>query len=158
MKLFNQKAEQPAAATDYALDEVLEIAKQGRRLAIYDRATNLYAYWYLELRAAEEIARCRRYGRAMFCVSLWAPAEQVAAVSGRLQTALREHDLAGYLNNGHFVVLLTETHAAGAAIAVERLTQGLLDIGAGTAAYPDDGETFDELLERAKASAGRLAA
>jgi GGDEF domain-containing protein len=138
---------------DYDLREVQEIANQGRRLAIYDRATGLYAYWYLQLRAAEEISRSERHQRGVFCASIWAPApESIDAMRDRLKAGLRDHDLAAYLNNGHFVALLTETNAAGASIVLARLLVGAeAGVTGGLASYPDDGTTFEELLEAAKA-------
>jgi GGDEF domain-containing protein len=138
---------------DYDLREVQEIANKGRRLAIYDRATGLYAYWYLQLRAAEEISRSQRHHRGVFCISIWTSAaqESVDAMRDRLKSGLRDHDLAAYLNNGHFVALLTETDAAGAHIVLSRLLAAAEGVTGGLASYPEDGETFEELLESAKA-------
>lgn len=137
---------------DYDLREVQEIAAQGRRLAIYDRATGLYAYWYLQLRAAEEISRSHRHHRGVFVLSIWAPTpETIDVMRDRLKTGLRDHDLAAYLNNGHFASLLTETDVRGAGIVLARLLAGLeADVTGGMASYPADGQTFDELLEIAK--------
>lgn len=151
MKLFNKGPEADGDTHDYDLSEVQEIASQGRRLAIYDRATGLYAYWYLQLRAAEEISRSQRHGRGVFCASIWTPTPAlIETMRERLKTGLRDHDLAAYLNNGHFVALLTETDQAGAAIVLKRL---LADAGVtiGLACFPDDGTTFDDILECAKA-------
>ncbi len=152
MKLFKKGPVGEADTHDYDLSEVQEIASQGRRLAIYDRATGLYAYWYLQLRAAEEISRSQRHGRGAFFVSIWAPSPiSIEAMRERLKATLRDHDLAAYLNNGHFVALLTETDGAGATIVLKRL---LADADAGVtigmASYPDDGSTFDDILECAK--------
>jgi GGDEF domain-containing protein len=138
---------------DYDLSEVQKIAAQGRRLAIYDRATGLYAYWYLELRASEELSRSMRHRRRAFIVSIWtsSPEAQEQMVE-RLKVGLREHDLAAYLNNGHFVMLLTETDQRGAIRVLGRLLEGMeTEVSCGIASHPSDGETFDELLEAAKA-------
>jgi GGDEF domain-containing protein len=137
---------------DYDLGEVQKMAAQGRRLAIYDRATGLYAYWYLELRATEELARSLRHQRQAFVLSLWAatPGAQEALTS-RLKDGLRETDIAAYLNNGHFAVLLTETNGRGALTVLARLLADMgTEVSCGMAQHPSDGETFDELLERAK--------
>lgn len=140
---------------NYELDEVLQTAAQGRRLAIYDRATNLYAYWYLQLRGDEEVARARRYSKPLSLVSLWASKpETIAALAAHLNERLRDTDLAGYLNNGHFVIILAETAMDGANIVLERAAEAFGDaIEAAAVTYPADGESFDELLERAKARA-----
>jgi GGDEF domain-containing protein len=153
MKLFGKKRDEDTH--DYELNEVLEIAAQGRRLAIYDRATKLYAYWYLQLRGDEEIARAKRYKKTVCVLSIWAETPPlIDALSRELRDGLREHDLAAYLNNGHFVVLLSETDARGALIVIDRIAKKIgAGISASVAAYPDDGQNFDELLESAKSRA-----
>ena len=140
---------------DYELDQVLEIASEGRKLAIYDRATGLYAYWYLQLRAEEEIARMRRSQKPLTCLSLWAPtAEASAALAIHLRDHLRPYDIAAYLNNGHYVVLLLETNGSGALKVMTRIAEEVSpEISGSVAIYPDDGATFDVLLESAKARA-----
>jgi GGDEF domain-containing protein len=141
---------------DYDLAEVQAIAAQGRRLAIYDPATGLFAYWYLQLRAAEELSRGKRHRRGLICLSLWAPTPPaIDELCSALKTGLRDHDLAAYLNNGHFVALLTETDYAGASLVMERLFASCPGASGGIASYPDDGESFDELLEAAKARGGK---
>ncbi len=156
MKFLRRTSAEPPQP-DYDLDELREIAAQGRKLAIFDRATGLYAYWYLQLRAEEEISRSKRHDKSLICVSVWAPSEpMIDALRTRLQAGLRDHDLAAYLSNGHFVALLTETHMAGAGLVVGRILSGLdADVTAGMARYPTDGTTFDELLEFAKVQASQ---
>ena len=145
----------------YVLEAVQQMAEEGRRLAIYDRQTGMYAYWYLQLRGDEEVSRASRYGKQLTCISLWAQdSADTAATAKTLKVALRDHDLAGYLNNGHFVILLLETGIIGANIVLERL-RALLgeDVIAVAVSYPEDGQTFDALLEAAKArSTGGAAA
>lgn len=143
---------------EYDLLEVQKIAAQGRRLAIYDRATGLYAYWYLELRATEELSRAHRHERPAFIISLWASSKEAEQeMVKRLKEGLRESDLAAYLNNGHFVILLTETDGRGALRVLGRLLHGVEQaVSCGLARAPDDGETFDDLLEAAKARASSL--
>lgn len=151
MKLFKKSGEPDPDTHEYDLAEVQEIAAAGRKLAIYDRATGLYAYWYLQLRATEEVSRSQRHGRAVYCASIWAPApEAIEAMRERLKIGLRDHDLAAYLNNGHFVALLTETDTEGARIVLDRLLDGVEGVTGGIAWFPDDGKTFEELLECAK--------
>lgn len=156
MKLFQRT---PPERHDYDLEEVLETAAMGRRLVIYDRATGLIAFWYLQLRAGEEIARARRYGKSLSLVSAWASTKDaIDALAAYFRDGLRDTDLAGYLNNGHFVLLLPETGTCGAAIVEERVRRAFGDtMQIAAVAYPDDGETFEDLLERAKALAGKAA-
>ncbi len=47
------------------------LADEGRKLAIYDRATGLYAYWYLQMRAEEEMSRAGRYHKPLSVASFW---------------------------------------------------------------------------------------
>ena len=143
----------PSTAS-YELAAVQQMAAEGRKLAIYDRATGLYAYWYLQLRADEEISRSARYEKPLSCVDIWAETPDAiegvrAALKGEL---LRDNDLAGYLNNGHFVILLPETAAAGADIVLDRMrTRFGSEISGARVSFPADGKSFDALLERAKA-------
>ena len=103
----------------YDLAEVQAIAAQGRRLAIYDRATGLYAYWYLELRAEEELARAQRFNKQAVLLSIWASTpDDIERTAAHLKSGLRTYDLAGYLNNGHFLVILNETDRDGAQIVL----------------------------------------
>jgi PleD family two-component response regulator len=150
-RVFGQKQAKQAS---YELDAVMEMASEGRRLAIYDRGTKLYAYWYLDLRAAEEVARARRYSKPLSLISLWVPTpELVASLAEHLVSALRSTDLAGYFNNGHFVLLLCDTGRDGESFVLDRLLEGFPAASGGLVTFPDDGETFDELLEVAKARA-----
>lgn len=160
MKLFGRR--EPEPSHDYDLDEVVQTAQTGRKLAIYDRGTGLYAYWYLQLRGDEEISRARRYQKPLSLLSIWAPTQDlVSALAEHLRDRRRDTDLAGYLNGGHFVLILCETSDEGAEIVRTRLRDGISeDLDVSFVTFPDDGETFDDLLERAKArgSAERPAA
>lgn len=149
------RRQEPRDTHDYDLDEVLQVAAQGRRLAIYDRATKLYAYWYLQLRGDEEVARARRYGKALSLVSVWAARpDRIERVAAFLHEHLRDTDLAGYLNNGHFVIVLCETPHEGAQVVLDRTVEAFgADIQAACVTYPEDGDSFDALLEAAKARA-----
>ena len=51
----------------------------------------------------------------------------------------------------HFAALLTETDAHGAGIVLARLLESApAGVSGGMGCYPEDGATFDELLEIAK--------
>ncbi len=154
MKLFKRPAPDPDERHEYDLAEVKQVADQARRLAIYDRKTQLFAYWYLQLRATEEISRAQRHDKMVACLSIWAPTEPLtAAMCARLREGLRDHDLAAYLDNGHFVVLLTDTDTSGAELVLKRLLAEFEEVSAACSWFPPDGITFDALLECAKARA-----
>lgn len=150
----------PEEQASYDLAEIQAIAAQGRRLVIYDRATGLYAYWYLELRAEEELARAQRFSKQAVLLSLWAPTpDEIDATALHLKSHLRAYDLAAYLNNGHFLVILNETNREGAQIVLDRIREAVGDgVGAGLSCFPEDGATFEVLFARAKASAEDSAA
>jgi len=130
-----------------------ELRDHGRRLAIYDRETGLYAYWYLNLRASEEIERARRYGET-FAVLL------VEAARGRLSQHEERHlfsvlsrqfrrtDLVAHVGSLRFLVLLTNTDQAGSDVVVERLRSGFGpgEIEVNVALYPEDGADWPSLL------------
>ncbi|HXF50701.1 MAG TPA: hypothetical protein VNM43_03340 [Dehalococcoidia bacterium] len=128
-----------------------KLADEGRKLAIYDRVTGLYAYWYLQMRAEEEMSRAGRYQKALSVASFWCSTKDaIERTTETLAGTLRATDLAAYLGNGHFVVLLPETNAEGAAIVVERVRERVGEGISGVAVqYPDDGETLSDLLETA---------
>ncbi len=127
------------------------LADEGRKLAIYDRATGLYAYWYLQMRAEEEMSRAGRYHKPLSVASFWCSTKDaIERTTATLAGTLRATDLAAYLGNGHFVVLLPETNAEGAAIVVDRVRERAGEGVSGVAVqYPDDGETLKDLLETA---------
>jgi PleD family two-component response regulator len=128
-----------------------KLADEGRKLAIYDRVTGLYAYWYLQMRAEEEMSRAGRYQKPLSVVSFWCSTkEAIERATATLAGTLRATDLAAYLGNGHFVVLLPETNAEGAAIVVERVRERVGgDISGVAVQYPEDGQTLNDLIETA---------
>jgi GGDEF domain-containing protein len=128
-----------------------KLADEGRKLAIYDRATGLYAYWYLQMRAEEEMSRAGRYQKPLSVASFWcATRDAIERATATLAGTLRSTDLAAYLGNGHFVVLLPETSAEGATIVVERVRERVGEGVTGVAVqYPEDGETLNDLIETA---------
>lgn len=150
-RLF-QRRRKPSNA---ALQRALDLAAEGRRAAIYERTTGLYAYWYLQLRVEEEIVRAERGGKPLSCISLWAEApERIATLATCVREALRLYDMAAHFNNGHFVIVLLDADHVGVHVVLQRVALAMDgDILAGAARYPEDGRTFEELLEVAKACA-----
>lgn len=149
--VIGQRGEATRDATAELNPTLRKLAEEGRKLAIYDRVTGLYAYWYLQMRAEEEMSRAGRYQKPLSIASFWCSSKAVIdRATETLGSALRATDLAAYLGNGHFVVLLPETNAEGAAIVVERVCERVGEAISGVAVqYPDDGETLNDLLETA---------
>jgi hypothetical protein len=89
-------------------------------------------------------------------LSLWTTdREAVSEAVEALKGGFRDNDLAGYLNNGHFVVVLPETPREGAAVVVARLGRQFGErLLVGAVSFPEDGESFEALLAQANAHAG----
>ena len=136
------------------------LREMGERLAIYDRETGLFAYWYFSLRLEEEVSRCARYGQTFSLLLLdartgrWSP-EDESALFQHMSVSLRNCDLVAHLGNLRFIVLLANTDATGALVVREHLTanERLGDLTVGFASFPGDGESSEALLTAAGASA-----
>ena len=139
------------------LQQARERAEAGRKLVIYERETGLFAYWFISLRCEEECHRALRYGRPLsFAVIEPAPdtdswVEATDRFTKVLQKHMRKVDLAGYLGNGRFVMVLPETDRAGAVLFVERMRGVMPDVQAGAGGCPEDGEPFSAPYETAVA-------
>jgi len=126
---------------------------------MYDRASGLYAAWYMEHRFAEEAARCKRHNRPMSALLVETSINVMAQVGSPMAEWLRRHsrtcDFAGCLPDGRYFLFMPETDAAGAEIMTGRFQDEFPRTRIGTALYPDDGKTYDEIRS---AAYSRLAA
>lgn len=107
------------------------------------------------LRGEEECARAQRYGRELTVVAVEpksGPQEWAAqhAITDWLARNTRESDLVGYLGNGRFVAILTETEFPQSDGFVTRLYDAIPAIELGTAAFPANGSSYVELSQRAE--------
>jgi GGDEF domain-containing protein len=134
------------------LGKIFAQAQAGRRLAIYDRDTGLFAHWYMSLRGQEECARAARYDRKLGLLMVEPHADTGAqewalkAEIGRwMQTELRHTDIAGYLGNSRFVVLAPEADTLAIEKLVDRLRARIPDVDVGYTSFPDDGVTLQQL-------------
>jgi diguanylate cyclase (GGDEF)-like protein len=134
-------------------------AEAGRRLAMYDRQTGLYAYWYVCRRFEEEAKRSQRYHHPLTAIVIEVARDQgfrtLDRVTEWLSAELRASDFAAHLGDGRYVVLLPETDLEAAGLVVRRMRAafaGLLK--AGVSRFPDDGKSLQELQD----AAGRDAA
>lgn len=128
----------------------------GERLAIYDRETGLYAYWYFNLRLEEEMVRSRRYGQRFVLLLLEAMSARLGLGEERvlfdaMNESFRESDLVAHLGNLRFLALLTNTDQASAPSVLRRLRErlGQDTIQMRVASYPDGGEDWASLLRAA---------
>lgn len=129
------------------------------RMAIYDRETGLYAYWYFSLRFREEIARASRHGQSFVLVL-------VEPTQGQLDTereeqllnimieGFRSTDLVAHLGDLRFAMLLSNIGVDGDKQVCRRLRDefGTLEVRIGLASYPDHGEDWESLLKAAQGS------
>jgi GGDEF domain-containing protein len=77
----------------------------------------------------------------------WAVQERL---SDWLHRDTRNTDLIGYLGNGCFVALLTETGLEDSDTLLARLRSSIPTIELGVASYPADGATYADLLRHAQ--------
>lgn len=136
--------------------QVEKFVNSGRKLVIYERDTGLFAHWYVELRGNEECDRARRYGRPLSVLvvepSRAAAGEEWAtqqAVSNWLARELRQSDIAGYLGNGRYVVIMPEADGGAVGHVIRRLKNDGYATDIGLAVYPTDGESYDVLYRTA---------
>ena len=135
------------------IDKATTEATTGRRLAMYDRASGLYASWYMEHRFAEEAARCKRHDRPMSALLVETSINVMAQVGSPMAEWLRRSsrtcDFAGCLPDGRYFLLMPETDAAGAEIMMGRFQEEFPRARIGMAFFPDDGETYAEIRDAA---------
>lgn len=134
--------------------QIEKFVRHGRKLVIYERDTGLFAHWYVELRGDEECDRAKRYGRPLSMLVIEPARTQDARGAQRalctwLASELRHADVAGYLGNGRYIVLMPEADAEAATHVIARLKDEGYAADVGIACFPEDGETHDELYKSA---------
>ena len=146
-------------------EELRRLERHGRRLAIYDRETGLYAHWYFTLRLEEEIVRAKRHGEnfALLLVeSLRGRLDEDTErlLVERLRNGFRGTDLVAHIGNLRFVILLASTDAVGANVVFQRMVREEMPcpVQIGLALFPDDGIDWRSLLDAAEAKAQPSAA
>ena len=132
--------------------------EQGKRLAIYDHETGLFAEWYLAMRLDEECGRAGRYSQELSVILIAVePSEDrmtdEARVLEAIRVKLRAVDLAGCLGTARYLLVLPHTDSAGAEVLLGRLRE-LATFDAAIAQFPADGNSATELYA---ATEGRLA-
>jgi hypothetical protein len=132
--------------------------EQGRRLAIYDHDTGLFAEWYLAMRLDEECSRASRYSAplSVILVAVEPSADRMAdeaRVLDAIRVKLRAVDFAGCLATARYLLVLPHTDTAGANVLLGRLRE-LATFDAAVAEFPVDGGSATELYA---ATEGRLA-
>ena len=148
------------------------------RVGLRDRETGAYNLAYFVDYAGKEFYKARRYGRAFSLVVLGVDnADALRRAAGRdlwrravrdlvaaVTRVVRDADILARVSEGEYYVLLPETDAFGALMFLRRAAEeirreptvrqvdekGPLLLSMGAAAFPRDGEDFDQLLHWAK--------
>lgn len=99
-----------------------------------DAATGLYTASYFEHRMPMEVARARRYERPLAIVAARIPAAGTDAamavkVAGLMRRSLRSPDVPARLEGDLFVAMLPEADVADLTGLLDRLGQGLAELG-----------------------------
>lgn len=138
------------------IDKASREAESGRRLAMYDRETGLYAHWYLSRRFEEEARRSERYSRALSVVAMEVRCEDEAyriqdELRNWLDQSLRSTDMASHLGGGRYVALLTETEMDDASALAARTAERFPEkVAIGLGCFPEDGSTLEEVQKVAE--------
>ncbi len=117
----------------------------------------LPTYWYLARRCEDECYRAERYGRSLTLLVVELVGESDALqVEGQLRNWLRSHvrlsDIAGYLGDGCYAVLLPETDRDAASGLETRLRWAFPRVKAGISVHPEDGRNLEDLIRAARRS------
>lgn len=144
------------------LNEATPRAEAGRRRALYERETGLFAHWYVSLRGEEECKRAARYHHPLVLLLVEpAPSSHGPTVQGQLTQWLGKHmrsvDITGYLGDGCYVVLMPDTDLASAKHPAGRLRRDIAGAKTSLSAFGADGTTFDQLYAIASQRLGRAA-
>ena len=144
-------------------------------LAYTDSLTGVLNRGALEQALRRELARAQRYGRPLGILLFdvdglkaindrhghGAGDDLLRAVGATLNHTIRDHDVCGRLGGDEYVVAVVEQGREGAIQVLERVQAHIPErrailglatpwgISAGTASYPEDGESIEQLLAAA---------
>jgi GGDEF domain-containing protein len=119
-------------------------ADAGRRLAMYDRQTGLYASWYIERRFDEEAERALRYDLPLSLMVVEVPPSDgyrsQDGVTEWMQSSVRCCDLTCHLGDGRYLVLAPQTSVDALRHMAYRLREHFPTVSTGLSSFPDDGQ------------------
>jgi two-component system cell cycle response regulator len=160
-----------------AHDDVLASKRRLEQLAVRDDLTGVYNYRYLHTRLAEEFKRAQRYRYPLACAMIDIDHfkrfndefghdtgdEVLREVATRICGAVREVDVVARYGGEEFLLMLPNTHFAGALTVADRVWREVghkplivgerrhkLTVSVGVSLYPSrDIKTKDQLLKSA---------
>jgi GGDEF domain-containing protein len=131
-----------------------QAAEQAESRSLIDAETGLLNRKALERDLRRELARCMRYRRKVCVMVLCVTApDALALVAAGLRDGVRAGDLAYRLDDGELAAVLAETGADTGLAVAARLDGTGPSFTVGTAAFPDDGDDPEDLLDLARARA-----
>jgi diguanylate cyclase (GGDEF)-like protein len=161
----------------HAHDDVLESKKRLEQLAIQDELTGVYNYRYLHTRLGEEFKRAQRYRYPLACAMIDIDHFKqfnddfghdtgdmvLREVATRIQGAVREVDVVARYGGEEFLLVLPNTHFAGALTVADRVWRAVghkpipvgerrhkVTVSVGVSLYPSrDIKSKDQLLKSA---------
>jgi len=145
--------------------EVQRMVSPGDAESVVDPATGIYTGDYFYRRLAEEVSRAQHYEKAVSVCTVQISGDCSADAFFNavefLKSRLRKVDVLGRLGSREFGLIFPGTGVVAADQVARRLAQALqLSIGGtvhvGTAAYPDDGRSAQQLTAAARAQATPL--
>lgn len=169
-----------AAQAAVAIENVL-LHEEAQRLSVTDPLTGVANRRSLELRLAREVNRAQRFDRPVSLLMLDLDRfkrindesghrrgdEVLVEVTSRIRSQIRSRiDTLARYGGEEFVILLPETDSEGARVVAEKVREAIrerplegpsgppvsITVSVGTATYPRDGLTTDDLLRAADAA------
>jgi two-component system cell cycle response regulator len=160
-----------------AHDEMVESKKRLEQLAIQDELTGVYNYRYMHTRLAEEFKRAQRYRYPLACAMIDIDHFKqfndefghdvgdavLREVATRIGQAVREVDVVARYGGEEFLLVLPNTHFAGALTVADRVWRSVggkpvpmadrkhrVTVSVGVSLYPSrDIKSKDQLLKSA---------
>jgi diguanylate cyclase (GGDEF)-like protein len=156
-------------------DHVIEARRRLERVSVFDELTGVYNYRHLNLRLSEEFKRAERQQDPLSCALVDIDGLQainsrhgqtagdtvIRGVADAIRSSVREPDVVARFGGDEFLLILPNTHFAGAVAVSERILSEArarrsgpwCTLSVGIALYPSrDVRTKDALLRAADAA------
>lgn len=142
-----------------ASESALAPRDAGSDRVFYSKKAGLVTAWYFSHRFEEELYRSERYNNRFALVVLDVAAQGSAAqkpIRESLRQKVRAADVAAYLGDGRYALLLPQTSMIAAQRLAFRLQRNFVNVRVGVSSYPSDGKNLSQLINAAKRSMASL--